>query len=410
METTVFYLIIGIVVFNFILDKALDFLNDSRKQPQLPEVAKGIYDEATYQKWVAYDKVKGRFSQWSSSISFIGTMLVLVLGGFGWLDTFLRTELTTHPIGLALAYLGILTIASSLLGLPFELYDTFVIEARFDFNKTTWQTFIGDKIKGALLGALIGGGLLALIIWFYESVGSLFWLYAWAVISVFSIFMTMFAASWILPLFNKLTPLPDGTLRDSIVGYCEKVDFQLDNLFVMDGSKRSTKANAFFSGLGPKKKIVLYDTLIEKQSVEEITAVLAHEVGHYKKKHTLLSVVLSIAQTGAMLFLFSLFVNQPEFSLALGAAEPGFHLGLIAFGILYTPLSMVLGIGMNLLSRKNEFEADAYARETYDGSPLETALKKLHVDSLSNLTPHPAYVFVHYSHPPLLERLKALKA
>ncbi|NCG29361.1 MAG: M48 family metalloprotease, partial [Bacteroidetes bacterium] len=231
---------------------------------------------------------------------------------------------------------------------------------------------------------------------------------AWIVVSGFSLFMTMFAASWIMPLFNKFTPLEDGELRTMIEDYCDKVGFKLNNLFVMDGSKRSSKSNAFFSGLGPKKKIALYDTLMETQSNEEIVAILAHEIGHYKKKHTLQSLVLSILQTGVMLYLLGLFLRMPEFSLALGAGEMSFHVGIIAFGIIFSPISTVIGIGMNMLSRKNEFEADAFARETYSGEPLASALKTLTAENLGNLKPHPWYVFVHYSHPPVLKRLERL--
>ncbi|MBN4062508.1 M48 family metallopeptidase, partial [Bacteroidales bacterium AH-315-I05] len=277
------------------------------------------------------------------------------------------------------------------------------------FNRTTVKTYIFDKIKSAILGAIIGGGLFSLFVWFYETAGEYFWLYAWALVTVFMLFMAMFYSSLIVPLFNKLTPLEEGGLRTEIEDYCKKVGFKLNNLFVIDGSKRSTKANAFFSGLGPKKKIVLYDTLIEKHTNDELLAVLAHEVGHYKKKHTRTSIFISVLQTGLTLYLLSLMINLPQFSIALGAEKQSFHIGIIVFGMLYSPLSMILGLGMNILSRKNEFEADAYAKETYKGEPLRTALKKLSVDNLSNLTPHAAYVFFHYSHPPLLKRLKALK-
>jgi STE24 endopeptidase len=258
------------------------------------------------------------------------------------------------------------------------------------------------------LAVIIGGGLFALIIFIYQSTGQYFWLFAWGVISFFTIFITMFYTTFLVPIFNKLTPLPNGELRSAIETYCKKVGFKLNNLFVIDGSKRSAKANAYFSGLGSKKTIVLYDTLIEKHTTEELVAVLAHEVGHYKKKHTLTGTIQGVVQTGVMLFIMSLFLGNPQLSKALGAGESSFHLDILVFGLLYSPLSLILGIISNIISRKHEFEADAYAKETYDGNALGAALKKLSSDNLSNLKPHPAYVFVHYSHPPVLERIRQL--
>jgi STE24 endopeptidase len=284
-----------------------------------------------------------------------------------------------------------------------------VIEEKFGFNKTTVKTYILDKLKGWLLGAVIGGGLMALIIWIYTQTGKSFWLWVWLVISAFSIFMAMFYSSLIVPLFNKQTPLEDGELKTAIHQFASKVGFRLDHIFVIDGSKRSTKANAYFTGLGRKKRIVLYDTLIKDMEVTELVAVLAHEIGHYKKKHIIWSLILGILQTGAMLCIFSLVIDNPELSQALGVDKAYFHIGLITFGILYSPLSSIIGIGMNIFSRKNEYEADAFAARNYSAEPLTTALKKLSVNNLSNLRPHPAYVFVHYSHPTLLQRLKALK-
>jgi STE24 endopeptidase len=283
-----------------------------------------------------------------------------------------------------------------------------VIEEKFGFNKTTPRTFVLDKLKGYLLGIIIGGGLLGLIIFIYRETGNNFWWMAWLAVAAFMMFATMFYASIILPLFNKLTPMPEGELRTAIENYCKKVNFKLNNLFVMDGSKRSSKANAFFSGLGPKKKIVLFDTLIEKHTTDELVAVLAHEIGHYKKKHTRTGLILGLAQSGLMLFILSLFLGNDELAKAMGASESSFHINALAFGILYSPLSEILGILGNILSRKHEYEADEYAKTTFSGNALAEALKKLSVDNLSNLTPHPAYVFVHYSHPTLLQRLKAL--
>ena len=262
-----------------------------------------------------------------------------------------------------------------------------------------------DKLKGYLIIATLGGSVMALFVLFYQYAGASFWWIAWLSISGFSLLISMFYASIILPLFNSLSPLPDGALRDALTAYCKKVGFPVADLFVMDGSKRSSKANAFFSGLGPKKKIVLFDTLIENQSVNELVAVMAHEVGHYKKKHTFTMIGMSVLQTGLMMFILGKFINTPNLSMALGASYAAFPLGLIAFFLLYSPVSMLLSIAMNILSRKHEFEADNFAAETSDANDLINALKKLSKDSLSNLNPHPAYVFVYYSHPTLLQRM-----
>jgi STE24 endopeptidase len=328
--------------------------------------------------------------------------------GFAYVDS-LVWSVTSNAIWAALLFFGILMFASDILNIPFSIYDTFVIEEKYGFNKTTPKTFVFDKIKGWLLGALIGGGLLALVIFIYQKTQNMFWIYAWLVVAVFSIFMSMFYSNLIVPLFNKQTPLEEGELRSSIENFAQKVGFKLDNIFVINGSKRSAKANAYFTGLGPKKRIVLYDTLINDMKTEELVAVLAHEIGHYKKNHIIQGLIISLIQTGIVLFIFSLLIDSPLLSKALGVQEPNFHIGLIAFGILYSPVSFILGIFMNMLSRKNEYQADAFAAENYKPEALASALKKLSVKNLSNLTPHPRYVFFNYSHPPLLERLKHLK-
>jgi len=407
MTNTLFIIIISIILFDFVFDKALDFLNLKNLSPELPPEAKGIYDAEKYRKSQEYYKVNHNFSTVTGTISLVVMLGMLFTDGFAYVDSVVR-HYTQDPILMALLFFGMLGFASDIIGLPFSIYKTFVIEEKFGFNKTTPKTFILDKLKGYLLAAIIGGGLFALIVFIYQSTGPYFWLLAWGVISFVTIFITMFYTTFLVPVFNKLTPLPEGELRSAIETYCKKVGFKLNNLFVIDGSKRSAKANAYFSGLGSKKTIVLYDTLIEKHTTEELVAVLAHEVGHYKKKHTLTGTIQGIVQTGIMLFIMSLFLGNPELSKALGATESSFHLDILVFGLLYSPLSEILGIISNIISRKHEFEADTYARETYSGDALGTALKKLSSDNLSNLKPHPAYVFVHYSHPPVLERLKML--
>jgi STE24 endopeptidase len=395
------------------LDRVLDLLNASRWSAKLPVQLKGIYDEDKYQLSQNYLKVKAKFSVFVSSISFIGILLILLYGVLGIFDEWIR-QFSSNPLILGLMFFGIIGLISDLFGTPFSLYSIFVIEEKFGFNKTTPKVYFMDKLKGYFVSALIGGLILSLIIWLYEALGNQFWIVAWVVLTVFMIFMTMFYSNLIVPLFNKQKPLEEGELRDAINEFATKVGFKLDNIYVIDGSKRSTKANAYFTGLGMKKRIVLYDTLIKDHSTEELVAVLAHEIGHYKLKHTLSSIVFSVAQSGIMLYVLSLFIaKDSEISLALaqalGAKEASFHIGLIGFGILYSPLSMILGLIMNVISRKNEYAADHYAAVNYSAEHLGTALKKLSVNNLSNLNPHPAYVFFHYSHPTLLQRLNAME-
>ncbi|MGQ7870348.1 M48 family metallopeptidase [Sunxiuqinia sp. sy24] len=406
--TPLFWIIIGILIFDFILERWLDYLNTTRWSTQLPDEVKGIYNEEKYRKQQAYSRTNHRFGMLTSSFSFVLLMLMFFFEGFAIVNNW-ALSVSTNPIWAALLFFGILMLGSDLLTTPFDWYNTFVIEEKYGFNKTTVKTYLLDKLKGWLLGALIGGGLLALIVFIYLKTGEWFWVYVWLVVSGFSVFMAMFYSSLIVPLFNKQTPLEDGSLKQAIEDFARKVGFKLDNIYVIDGSKRSTKANAYFSGFGPKKRIVLYDTLIKDMEIPELVAVLAHEIGHYKKKHIIWSLLIGLLQTGLMLFIFSLLIDSPALSAALGVAKPSFHIGLIAFGILYSPLSSVMGIGMNHLSRKNEYEADDFAAQNYAGEPLASALKKLSVKNLSNLRPHPAYVFVHYSHPPLLQRLKNLR-
>ena len=407
MFTTLFYIILAIIILDFAFERFLDYLNSTMLSNQLPTELKGIYDPEKYRKSQDYFKDNLKFGYISSSFSLVLILLMLIFGGFSMVNS-LAGQVTSQAILTALVFFGILGIAMDILTTPFSLYDTFVIEERYGFNKTTLKLFFTDKVKSWVLGAIIGGGIMALIIWFYLVTGKFFWVLAWGFISIFMIFMTMFYSTLIVPIFNKQTPLEEGDLRRSIEEFCKKVGFRLENVFVIDGSKRSTKSNAYFSGLGKKKRIVLFDTLIEDLSEEEIVAVLAHEIGHYQKKHTRKGMILSIIQTGLTLFILSWFISNPALSAALGVKEPAFHVSLIAFGILYSPISTILGLGLNILSRKNEFEADTFARDHFSGEYLSSALKKLTVKNLGNLKPHPLYVFFHYSHPPLLERLERL--
>lgn len=403
----ILYIILGISLISYLFDQALDYLNLKALKPEVPSEIKDFYDTEKYHKSIAYQKEQSRFSFISSAFSFILSFSMLLFGGFGLVDSWIR-PLIENQIVLALVFFGVIMIVSDIISIPFQWYSTFVIEEKYGFNKTTAKTFILDKLKGYVLGAVIGGALVSVLIYLVNSIGPDFWIWFGLIAAAFILFVNMFYTSLLLPLFNKLTPLGDGELKTAIEQFSKKVNFPLDNIFVMDGSKRSAKANAFFSGIGKKKKIVLYDTLITNHSTEELVAVLAHEVGHFKKKHIIWSYLISIVQVFFVLFVLSRMIFNEDLSLALGGSQQAIHLNLIAFGILFSPISGITGLFMSLLSRKNEFEADAYAKETYDGNALSNALKRLSVDSLSNLYPHPAYVFFHYSHPPLLQRLQAL--
>ena len=405
---TLFYILISILIISFIVDKVLDALNAKHYKDPIPPELSDVYEEEDYLKSQNYKKANDRFSSIASSISLVVTLFFFYLDGFAFVDEWART-FSDNTIIIALLFFGSIMFTSDLLSTPFNYYHTFIIEEKFGFNKTTLKTFLVDKIKGWLISAILGGLLLSTIIWFYEAVGSNFWLYAWGIIAVFVFFINMFYARLIVPLFNKQTPLCDGSLKTKIQDYAQKVGFKLDKIVVIDGSKRSTKANAYFSGFGSEKRVTLFDTLIKDLEEEEIVAVLAHEVGHYKRKHILFNLIISILIMGFTFWLLSLFIGSPILSEALNVSSPSFHIGLIAFGILYSPISEFTGLVMNFISRKFEYQADNYAKETFDAIPLITGLKKLNKNSLSNLTPHPAYVFVYYSHPTLLQRYHNLK-
>tara|TARA_B110001469_G_C9647445_1_gene328060 strand:+ start:4263 stop:5498 length:1236 start_codon:yes stop_codon:yes gene_type:complete len=406
--TTLFYVFISIIVTSFIIDKILGALNARHYNDTPPLEVADVYDKKEYQKSQAYKKTNANFSNITSLFSITLTLFFFFIDGFKYVDDFARSH-TVNPILVALIFFGVILIGSDLLTTPFSYYKTFDIEESFGFNKSTRALYWKDKIKGLVMSSFLGGGILALTIWFYQIFNENFWMYAWILIAVFSLFMNLFYAKLIVPLFNKQTPLESGELKTAIEAYAKKVGFKLDAIFVIDGSKRSTKANAYFSGFGSQKRITLFDTLINDLEIPEIVAVLAHEVGHYKKKHILFNLFTSLLLTGFMLFLFSLFINMPLFSEALGVAIPSFHIGLIAFGVLYSPITEITGMFMNYISRVFEYQADNFAKETFAANPLISALKKLNKNSLSNLTPHPAYVFMHYSHPTLFERIRNLK-
>lgn len=403
-----FYILIAFLLINFIIDSVLDYLNAKHFDDEIPFELQDVYDETEYKKSQAYKKENERFSNYTGLFSLGLTLAFFFFKGFAFVDNYVR-QFTDNELFVSLLFFGIIMIGSDIITTPFSYYKTFVIEEKYGFNKSTKKLFWLDKLKGLFLTIILGGLILALIIWFYQKTGTSFWLYTWLFIAVFSIFMTLFYSSLIVPLFNKQSPLEDGKLKTEIDNFAKKVGFKLDNIFVIDGSKRSTKANAYFSGFGAKKRIVLYDTLINDLETNEIVGVLAHEIGHYKKKHVFVNMLLSILLTGLTLFILSLFINNSLLSEALSVSKPSFHIGLIAFGVLYTPISEITSLLMNLLSRKFEYQADNYAKEKFDGEALISSLKKLSKNSLSNLTPHKWYVFWHYSHPTLLERVLNLK-
>lgn len=408
MQNIYFYLIISFTTFFFLFDKFIDYLNTLNWSDKLPLEAKDIYDEEKYQKQQSYEKAKHKFSNISDIFSFIITILVLIFWGFWFLDSFLR-EYSSNPTILSLSFFGIIIFIQTIIWLPFSYYSTFVIEEKFWFNKMTKKLFFIDAIKWLLLTYIIGWIISSILIWIYIELWTNFWWMAWIILSWFSIFIMMFYSSLIVPLFNKQTPLEDWELKTAINNFALKVWFKLDNIFVIDGSKRSSKANAYFSGFWPKKRIVLYDTLIKDLTTKELVAVLAHEIGHYKKKHTFQMLVFGIIQTWFIMFLFSQVIENREVALALWSQVSSFHIWAVAFGILFTPLSFILGILWNILSRKNEYEADNFVKENYSWLELINWLKKLSVNNLSNLLPHKVYEFVHYSHPTVLKRIKALK-
>ena len=401
-----FFIIAGLVIFNYLFSNILDYINHKNWKDDIPNELKDFYEKEKYKKAKDYSISKNNIGFLSSTISFLLVFSLLVFNGYGIIND-LVSSFESSYIKSGLFFLTLFFI-NTLISLPFSYYNTFVIEEKFGFNKTTKTTFFLDIIKSSVLSILIGGALLFLALYLYDKINQGFWLWLWIGLSLLMIFINMFYADLIVPIFNKLTPLEDGELRNKIEDYSKKVGYLLKNIYVIDGSKRSTKANAFFSGLGPRKTIALYDTLIEKHTENELVAVLAHEVGHLKKKHIFSGLIFSIIQIGIMTFFFELCLSLPEISLALGGSDISFHLGLIGFSIVFSPISMLSGILMNYISRKNEFEADAYAKQTFNGEDLALALKKLSVDSLSNIYPHPLYVFFHYSHPPLIKRLRAL--
>jgi STE24 endopeptidase len=400
--------ILALLIFNGLLSLLVEKLNLRHVSTEIPEEFKGIYDDEKYARSQRYLTETTRFGLLQSAIMLPLTIAFILLGGFSWINQVAQAT-AGHMILQGLVFGGILMVLSQLVSLPFSLYDTFVIEEKYGFNKTTPKTFVADLLKGLLLAVLLGAPIFALVLWIFSSVANA-WLWAWGALSVIQLFILFIAPVVILPLFNKFTPLEEGELRSAIEKFAAAQKYTLSGIFKIDGSKRSTKSNAYFTGFGKTKRIALFDTLIENHSTEELVGVLAHEIGHCKRGHIKQGLVISLISSLLMFFILSLFISQPGLYAAFGVDGTPLYAGLIFFGFLYTPISMILSLLGNILSRKHEFEADAFAAETTQ-APAEmiAALKKLSVDNLSNLTPHPLKVFLEYSHPPVLERIKALR-
>ena len=409
METqSLLYLLVGVLAFGFIVPQLLEFLQVSHATSKIPDTLAEYLSVDKLAESKSYQRANFYFKVVTSSFTFLVTLLCVTQGWFGAIDTWIA-GFGYSPFINSLLFFGLIFVVSDVLSLPFDYYSTFVIEEKFGFNKTTVRTFFLDKLKAYSLSLVVGGGLLLIFLWLVHAMGPQFWWQFWLLAGVFMVLVNVGYTAWILPLFNTLTPLAEGEVRSKLLQYAAKVNFSIQHIFVMDGSRRSAKANAFFSGFGKQKKVVLYDTLLEQHPPEELVAVLAHEIGHYKKRHLKWSILISLIQVGVLLFLLGQVVFSETMSLALGGSSWSVHLNILGFTMLFAPLTMILGIGMNWLSRKHEFEADQYAKETYGGKPLAEALKTLSVKTLSTIHPHPWYVFVNYSHPPLLQRLQRLE-
>ncbi|HEB69251.1 MAG TPA: M48 family peptidase [Desulfobulbus sp.] len=402
--------ILCVLVFGYLLDLAISLLTLRSLQPVLPEEFSGIYDAGEYARSQEYTRVNLRFSLVQDTIMLPLTIAFILLGGFNLLDLWARSfGFSSIPTGLL--FTGLLLLLSGLVHLPFSVYSTFVIENRFGLNRTTVKTFVFDILKTIVLVVLLGGPILALILWFFEQGGGLAWLYCWLLVVGFTIIMQFLAPVVIMPLFNRFTPLADGELKKAVTEYAHRQNFALQGIYTMDGSKRSNRLNAFFTGFGRFRRIVFFDTLMEKLTVDELVVILAHEMGHFKKKHILKMMVATILQTGLMFFILSLFIQNPGLFAAFGMEHISIYAGLVFFGFLYAPISTLLSVVGNVFSRKYEYQADRYAVGTTGKGPdLITGLKKLCRANLSNLTPHPLQVFLQYSHPPVLRRIEAIRA
>ena len=401
--------ILTVILLGYLLNQIISILELRSLDPELPNEFADVYDEEKYKKSQQYTQTTNRFSQVQDTFMTTITLIFILMGGFNYIDLLARGY-GLNAIYTGLIFTAILMFGSSIIGLPFSIYSTFVIEERFGFNKTTPKTFVLDLLKATGLSVIIGAPLLAAILWFFQAAGSLAWLYCWLAVTGFTLILQFLAPVLIMPLFNKFTPLEDGELNDAITGYAKEQHFAIKGIYTMDGSKRSTRLNAFFTGFGRFRRIVFFDTLVEKLNSSEIVAVLAHEMGHFKHKHIFKMMGASILQMGIMFYILSLFLESEQLAAAFGMEYVSVYAGLVFFGFLYTPISLLISIAFNVYSRKNEYEADNWAVTPTQGrTPLISGLKKLSVHNLSNLTPHPFNVFINYSHPPILQRIKAIR-
>ncbi|MFQ6609294.1 MAG: M48 family metallopeptidase [Fidelibacterota bacterium] len=402
-------IIIASLVIEYIIETISGFLTMKSLDPNLPSEFNGLYDEVKYRSSQNYAKIKIKFSRLNATVNLIIIITAILFGGFELVDSWVR-GFTEHPVFAGLLFTGILFLIQDIISLPFSIYHTFVIEEKFEFNKMTLSLFVKDKLKGYLLLIVLGSILFGSILYIFDIYGKSAWIGAWIVISIFSIVIQPLYIHFIAPLFNKFTPLEEGELRSLLYDYAEKVKFPLSGIFVMDGSKRSAHSNAYFTGFGKSKRIVLFDTLLKKHKPKELLTILAHEIGHYKKRHILKGIILSNIHTGLLLFLLSLFLDNQLLFDAFGMTHISVYAGILFFGLLYSPIELVISIAMNILSRKHEFEADRFAVETtLEGESFIQGLKKLSVHNLSNLTPHPFTVFMSYSHPPVLKRISVIR-
>jgi STE24 endopeptidase len=403
------WIILFFLIADFCIHRLADRLNLDAVTDQIPLSFQGVFDPQKYKQAQAYLRVNTRFGQTTAAVDLLVLLVFWFGGGFAFVDGWTRS-LGWGPLATGLAYIGVLSGLKAIVDLPFSLYATFVIEQRFGFNTTTWVTWIKDRLKGLLLIMVLGIPLLSGVLAFFHYTGPAAWIWCWALVTVFMVVVQFIAPTWIMPLFNRFDPLDEGECKAAIMAYARSIGFSLDNIFVMDGSKRSSKSNAFFTGFGRHRRIVLFDTLIARHTTDELVAVLAHEMGHYQMRHILKMMVAGILQTGMLLYFMSLVMGTPALFEAFYVQQPSIHAGLVFFGLLYAPVDFFWGLVVQHISRRHEFAADRFAATTTGRTgPMVQALKKLSVHNLSNLSPHPLYVFLNYSHPPVLQRIAALE-
>lgn len=402
-------IILAFLILDALLNLSADVLNLTRLRGHLPPAFADWYDPEQYRRSQAYLSQNTRFGWIVGAFDLSILLIFWFCGGFAGLDDWVR-GLKLSPLVSGLIYIGVLVALKAVMSQPFGAYATFRIEARYGFNRTTWRTYLMDRIKGLILGILLGVPLLGAVLLFFQYAGDKAWWLCWLLTVGFMLLVHYIAPTWIMPLFNRFEPLAPGELREAITAYARRIDFALDNIFVMDGSKRSTKANAFFTGFGRHRRIVLFDTLIRQHTTDELVAVLAHEMGHYKERHVLKMMVIGIFRSGLMFYILSWFIAYPPLFQAFYVTQPSIYAGLIFFGMLYTPIDTLLSMVVHAASRQHEYAADRFAVLTAPkGKSLATALRKLSVDNLSNLQPHPFYVFLNYSHPPVVQRVEAIE-